>query len=97
MWRGNKHLMEVINMAENKKPIHKIKCGAITATIWENDAEKDGKKFKSNSVEIVKNYMKDENKWDKTSYFNINELPKAALAAQKAYEFLSCVENSKEE
>ena len=65
------------------KPIEKIKAGAISVTIWEND--KDGKKYYTISLDRV---FKNNDQWQTTNALRINDLPKASLLLSKAYEFL---------
>jgi hypothetical protein len=77
-------------MAE--KPIHKISVGAIQVAVWENQG-KEGNVF--NSVSLQKTYKQGE-EWKKTSNLKQNDLPKAVLALQKAFEYLSLKESTQE-
>lgn len=74
-------------MAENK-PAHKVKYGAVSATTWEKKIKgKDGKEFTVYNTEIVRNY-KNGDKWEKTSNFQKNDLPKVEVVTRKAFEWL---------
>ena len=65
------------------EPVKKIKIGGIEVAVWENTSS-DGNKFFSTTME--RNY-KDGEDWKKTSSLRANDLPKAILALQKAFEF----------
>ena len=71
------------------KPIKKFRAGAINASVWKNQIERDGKEFEAYSVSIERNYRDKDDKWKSTSSFKVNDLPKVALVANKAFEFLS--------
>ena len=65
------------------EPVKKIKVGVVEAAVWENTS-KEGNKYYTTSME--RNY-KDGEEWKKTSSLRANDLPKAILALQKAFEF----------
>jgi len=65
------------------EPVKKIKVGGIEAAVWENTS-KEGNKYFTTTME--RNY-KDGEEWKKTSSLRVNDLPKAILALQKAFEF----------
>lgn len=67
------------------KPIKSVKIGGIEVAIWENFS-RDGKKFFTTTLE--RNY-KDGEDWKKTNSLRNNDLPKAILALQEAYHFVS--------
>lgn len=73
---------------EKKEPLQKFRCGQVTATIWEHEKEKDGKKFNVYSVEIVKNYTDKDDQWNKTSNYNKDDLAKVLVCVQEAMRFL---------
>ena len=57
--------------------------------VWENEVEvKNGRKTKVYSVQIDRTY-KDGDEFKRTSRFNVNDLPKVQMLAQKAYVFVS--------
>jgi hypothetical protein len=70
------------------EPVKKIKIGGIEAAVWENTSS-EGNKFYN--VTMERNY-KDGEEWKKTSSLRENDLPKAILALQKAYEFIAIKE-----
>lgn len=64
-------------------PEKKFRAGAISATIWLNKAENGDYR----TISIERNYKKEE-KWQSTNTLRINDLPKANVVLQKAYEYL---------
>ena len=70
-------------------PVKKVKVGAIDTAVWENTSKEGNKYF---TVSMERNY-KDGEEWKKTSSLRANDLPKAILALQKAFEFVSIKED----
>ncbi len=66
-------------------PRARFKAGGIQVAIWDN-ASKDGQIFQT--VSIDRSYKAGE-EWKSTKSFRANDLPKAILALEKAYEYLS--------
>ncbi len=71
------------------KPVKSVKLGGIEVAVWENSS-KEGNKFFTTTIE--RNY-KDGEAWKKTNSLRNDDLPKAILALQEAYHFVS-VKNS---
>ena len=69
----------------SKKPVQQFKVGGIQVAIWQNES-KEGQAF--SSISMDKRYKVGE-EWRSTTSLKANDLPKAILALQKAYEFLS--------
>lgn len=72
------------------KPIETISAPAakgaiINASVWENEFEQEGQKYKKYSVSIEKRYQKD-GAWHTASAFHASELLSVAFVATKAYE-----------
>ena len=80
--------MEKTNSTQKTQPEKKFRAGAISATIWQNNIEKDGKLASFNSVSLERVYKDKEGNWQTTCNFRANDLPKLALVAQKAYEYV---------
>ena len=70
-------------------PVKKFGAGAIQVAIWENEG-KEGIKY--NTVSIQKNYKDKNDEWKSSSSMKANDIPKAVLALQKAYEYLTLKE-----
>lgn len=62
----------------------KFQAGAVQATIFNNPGRED---TVFQTVSIVRRYNKD-GEWRSSSSFRIMDLPKVALVADKAYEYL---------
>ena len=70
-------------------PEKKFRAGAISATVWLNKGHKaDGEETEYRSISIERNYTNKEGKWHSTNSLRVNDLPKANVVLQKAYEFL---------
>ncbi|MDD3083715.1 MAG: hypothetical protein PHP82_01705 [Candidatus ainarchaeum sp.] len=70
------------------EPVKKIKVGGIEVAVWKNSS-KEGNEFFTTTME--RNY-KIEDDWKKTNSLRNNDLPKAILALQKAFEFVTMKE-----
>jgi hypothetical protein len=74
-------------------PVKKFKAGAISVAIWENE-KKEGGRY--NTVSLDKRYKDKEEKWQSSSSLHMNDLPKAIVALQRAYEYLAFKDSSAE-
>lgn len=72
------------NMEMKNVPEH-IRVGGVDVTIWSNNG--GGRTFQT--VTLQRNYKDREGKWAKANSFRANDIPKAILALQKAYENLT--------
>lgn len=74
------------NQTEKKTaPTQKVKVGSIQVAIWENKGEKGT----FQSITMERTYTTDNGKtFEHTNSLRKNDLPKAILALQKAYEKL---------
>lgn len=80
-------------MSEEKKgnmPEKKFSTGAISATVWKNSgtSKKTGEAVEFKTVTLQRRYTDKEGKWQTSSSLKINDLPKANLVLQKAFEYL---------
>ena len=72
----------------SQKPEAEFKVGAVRATVWANSKHtSDGKLFNSHKVSIERIY-KDNDGFKSTNSLDTNDIPKAMLALNKAYEYL---------
>ncbi len=71
-------------------PEKKFSTGAISATIWKNNgtSKKTGEPIEFRSITLQRRYTDKDGKWQTSSNMRINDLPKASLVLQKAYEYL---------
>ena len=73
-------------------PIMVYRAGGVRASIFQNEVERNGQSTPVPSVRIQRSYKASDNEWKTTDSFRINDLPKVALVASKAYEFLALTE-----
>lgn len=74
---------------ESKQPEKKFSSGAISATIWKNEGiGKNQEKTNFYTISLDRRFQDKEKNWKSTNSFRINDLPKAALLMNKAYEYL---------
>ena len=71
------------------KPEIVFKVGPVRAAIFRNTVEKAGKKILMPKVSIEVRYCDKSGKWKGTNTLSINDIPKAILALQKVYEYLT--------
>ena len=70
-------------------PVKTFRAGPVSATIWQNEGQaKDGGAFNFSTVKIKRGYKDKNDEWQDTSSMRLNDLPRAALVATKAYEYL---------
>ncbi len=72
------------NESGKNLPEKKFRAGAIAVTIWRNETEKGS----FNSVQLDRSYKDKQDNWQKTNSLRVNDLPKAALLLNKAYEYI---------
>lgn len=76
-------------METKNRPEKVFSTGAIHVSVWKNDSvTKDGAKSEFRTVNIQRRYTDKNGEWKSTSTLRVNDLPKAALALNKAFEFL---------
>lgn len=75
---------------KNNQPHKRINAGAISVTIWNNKGNlKDGTTTEFSTISLQRNYQDAQGNWQSTATMRVNDLPKAALALNKAFEFLT--------
>ena len=70
------------------KPETVFKVGAVRASVFRNIIEKAGQSIPLPKVVIEVRYKDKTGQWQGTNSLSLNDLPKAILALQKAYEYL---------
>jgi len=70
------------------KPETVFKVGAVRASVFQNTIEKNGQSIQLPKVVIEVRYKDKSGQWQGTNSLSINDLPKAILALQKAFEYL---------
>ena len=70
------------------KPETVFKVGAVRASVFRNIISKSGKSIPLPKVVIEVRYKDKTGQWQGTNSLSLNDLPKATLALQKAFEYL---------
>jgi len=75
---------------ENAKPVKKFVAGTIQAAIWNNRLPLGGGNDNvMMSVTLERRYRDRDGQWQSSGSLRMNDLPKAVLLLNKAYEFLT--------
>ncbi|MBI3027766.1 hypothetical protein HYY70_06675 [Candidatus Woesearchaeota archaeon] len=70
-------------------PEKKFSTGVITATVWQNQGKsRNGEIVGYRTVSLQRRYKDKNGVWQSAGSFRVNDLPKAGLVLQKAYEYL---------
>ncbi|MBI2665537.1 hypothetical protein HYX12_02880 [Candidatus Woesearchaeota archaeon] len=90
-----KNIVSTKNLVRNtissmgNMPEKKFRAGAVSATVWLNKGQKtDGEEAEYRTISIERSYTDKEGKWQSSNSLRINDLPRATVVLQKAYEFL---------
>ena len=80
---------EVAQAPTGNLPEKKFRAGAISATIWQNQGQnQQGDAVEYRTISLDRVYKDKDGNWKNTNSLRVNDLPKATLALQKAYEYL---------
>lgn len=75
---------------EKHLPEKKFRAGPVAATIWSNNGlDKEGKVITYRTVSFERSYKDKNDKWQTTSSLRMNDLPRASLVLEKAFEYLA--------
>ncbi|MFT4312648.1 MAG: hypothetical protein ACMXYF_05465 [Candidatus Woesearchaeota archaeon] len=77
---------------EKTAPQKKFSAGLVSATVWENTRVKNGMTFPVKTISLQKAYKDKDGSWKTVHSFHVNDIPKAKLVLEKAYEYLSMQE-----
>jgi hypothetical protein len=71
------------------RPEKSFRVGAVRASVWKNVRHgKDGKTFEMRAVTLDRTYKDSDGNYKTTNRFAANEIPKAILLLERAYEYL---------
>lgn len=74
---------------ETNQPEKRFSTGVVSATVWKNQGKtKAGEETSYNTISLQRRYRDKNDEWQSTNSFRINDLPKAMLVLNKAYEYL---------
>ena len=71
------------------KPETVFKVGAVRSVIFRNTIQKNGQEIQLPKVILEVRYKDKAGKWQGTNSLSINDIPKAILALQKAFAYLT--------
>jgi hypothetical protein len=73
----------------SNRPEKVFQNGAVRAAIFVNERERDGQSFTTRQVSFQKLYRDKDGEFKATNSLDINDLPKAVIVLQKAYDYLT--------
>lgn len=73
----------------NSGPERKIRSGAISATVWNNEQDSPQGKISYKTVSFERSYKDKNGQWKTTSSLRSADIPRAVLVLNKAYEYLA--------
>ena len=79
-------IQEIHNMPQ---PEITFRHGLCSASIWEQDFDRDGEKLTVRTVSFQRSYMDKDGNWQRTNSLKVNDIPKAIICLQKSYEFMT--------
>lgn len=80
---------------EKNVPEKKFSTGVVTATVWQNQGKgRSGEAISYRTVSLQRRYKDRNGAWQTANSFRVNDLPKASLVLDKAYEYLVLREQS---
>jgi hypothetical protein len=82
------NIQSIRNKRKMAKPEITFKVGAVRASVFRNIIEKNGRSIPLPKVVIEVRYKDKTGQWNGTNSLSLNDLPKAVLALQKAFEYL---------
>jgi hypothetical protein len=71
------------------KPETVFKVGAVRASVFRNTVERNGQSIPLPKVVIEVRYKDKTGQWKGTNSLSLNDIPKAVLALQKAFDYLT--------
>lgn len=77
------------NTTKNHLPEKKFSAGAVKTTVWNNVTTDDkGNQVEYKTISFDRSYKDKNGQWKTTNSLRINDLPKAVIVLNKAYEYL---------
>lgn len=78
-----------MNKENGNLPEKKFSTGVVIATVWQNQGKsKNGEIVSFRTVSLQRRYKDKEGNWQSTGTLRTNDLPRASLVLQKAFEYL---------
>jgi len=88
--------MEKTNIQVDKNtPEKSFRASPVSATVWANEAQGlDGTPRLFRTITLERSYKDKEGSWKKSHSLRVNDLPKAVLVLEKAYEYIAFKEET---
>jgi hypothetical protein len=83
------YIQSIRNNRNMAKPEISFKVGAVRASVFRNLVANNGKMVPLPKVVIEVRYKDKSGQWNGTNSLSLNDIPKAILALQKAFEYLT--------
>ena len=83
-----KRWWKIYQVNEMVQPEKRIKVGACTASIFANEFDGQNGKVVVKSVSLQRSYKDKEGNFQNTTSLKANDIPKAVLALNKAYDYM---------
>lgn len=71
-----------------QKPVAKFQAGTVTAAVWQNEFEINGKRLKGLRASVERRYKAKDGQWKSSSSFSRNDIPLAIHCLQKAFDYM---------
>lgn len=83
-------------MVEGKNlPEKKFRAGSVTATIWKNKGNRNGRETEFHTVGLERSYKKDD-EWKSTHSLRVCDFADVELVLRKSYEYLRLRESGQQ-
>lgn len=70
-------------------PEKKFRAGAVSATVWLNHGQRQsGEETEYRTISFERSYTDKDGKWQSSNSLRVNDLPKAQVVLNRAYEYL---------
>ena len=78
-------------MDTKNTPEKKFRAGAVSATVWLNQGQnkKTGEISNFRTISLQRGYKDNNDQWQNTGNMRVNDLPRAALMLEKAFEYMN--------
>ena len=77
-------------------PERKFSAGGISATVWANEKEVNGAPVAIKTVALSRSYKDRDGQWKQSASLRVNDIPKAQLVLEKAFEYLTLKDSVQE-
>ena len=79
---------EITEQKRKNLPEMKYRAGGVSATVWKNIVKRDKEQHEFKTVSFERTYKDSDGNWQSTSSLRTNDLPKAIVVLNKAYEYI---------